>query len=142
MTLLGFGLTLPWIIRRTGLSEDTTDSVRSEAMLVVRDVHRQAVSALREDNAVDEDLLRRMEETLKRLAKREGGLAGLLGASGRRELDPNTGQPMDPVRLATVRYFEAMRDALADERSLGAYSTESIAQVQEVLDLEELRRTR
>lgn len=142
MTLLGFGLTLPWIIRRTGLSEDTTDSVRSEAMLVMRDVHRQAVSALREDNAVDEDLLRRMEESLKRLAKREGGLAGLLGASERRGLDPETGQPMDPVRLATVRYFEAMRDALADERSLGAYSTESIAQVQEVLDLEELRRTR
>ncbi|PFG21312.1 cation:proton antiporter [Serinibacter salmoneus] len=141
MTLLGFGLTLPWVIRRTGLGQDPSQSLHGEVVLVMRDVHRQAVSTLREDGDLDEEVVSGLAERLERIAKRDGLLARTLGA-GPQEVDPETGEPVDPIRLAAVRYFDAAREALADERSLGAYSTEAIAQVQEVLDLEELRRTR
>ncbi|MFT4082516.1 MAG: sodium:proton antiporter [Nocardioides sp.] len=130
ITLVGFGLTLPSVIARMRLRSASDKERRDAFHSLLQEVGEEAVEVV---GPVDEQTIdgepippqlaaRMKEQILPRI---------LTGVRERRETRPDA---LERSRILQRRYLDAMRDALAAERSIGAYSSETYRKVESLLD--------
>lgn len=134
-TLAIFGLSLPAVIRRAHLPADSPDAQRDLAQELLADLGKQALSnvgdlddQLIDGQPVDPELIEQMRERI---------LPRLLSMV--REGDRPPPDAMEQILIVQRRYLDAMRDALAFERSIGIYPTHTYRQVEKYLDAMEQR---
>ena len=132
-TLAIFGGTLPWLIRRLNFGEVSFDDRREEfgrLMSNLVDIVRAELGPL-EEQEVDGELVD--PEAIESLVQRFGPLFAQPG--------DDAPVPKPGVREQTLvlhrRFVVALRAALLEERSIGAYSSETFALVERILDREE-----
>ncbi len=134
-TLVLFGLTLPAVIRRMGFRSESAEDKQSAVQALLRHVGESAVDTLGpleeqtiDGEPVDPELARTLRE---RILPRV-----LSGVTQARDVRPDA---MEQTLILQHRYLDAMRDALAAERSIGAYSSQTYRQVEAILDSMEHR---
>lgn len=139
VTLLGFGGTLPLVIRLTGIQGTDRSARRDEVRELLDQVNRSSLRVL------DDDDLRRVQgeepdpQVLESLRSRYGY---------RSESDDTDAEsaPDDGIRdqflVLRRRMRQAAREELLDARSVGRYSTRAIRTAQEILDLSDAREDR
>lgn len=138
ITLVLFGLTLPAVIARLSFRAESAEDKRDAVQALLRQVGESAVDTLGplEEQEIDgspisPELVSTMKErVLPRL------LSGVRQAQGPR---PDT---LEQTLIIQRRYLDAMREGLASERSIGAYSSATYRQVEELLDSLEQRFSR
>lgn len=134
-TLLGFGGTLPWVIRRMDLSDASPQERREETTALLRSLFDTAAERLGPigEQQVDGEPVdpQAVERVVTHLAPVLSGKA-----QEHAEARPDVRAQMLVLQR---RYLEAMRDALAEERAVGAYRTETFTAVQHLLDQQETR---
>jgi CPA1 family monovalent cation:H+ antiporter len=135
VTVVGQGLTLPWLIRRLGVveSSDEEDAEELRARLTIARAALERVEALEgEDWTISESLdrVRRLYEFRQRRFKVRAG-----------KLDAD-----EDIEDRSVRYQRVMHDiygiqraALVDLRNRGEISTDVMRRVEREIDLEESR---
>lgn len=133
-TLVGFGSTLPLVIRRLNFTDasmkDRWDEISSLLRAMV-DTVSEELGPL-QDQQIDgapiaPAVIERMEKVFAPLLK---------GA-----IPPEQTRPGDRDQMIELqrRYVDALREALLDERSIGSYRSETYLKVQSVLDALERR---
>lgn len=135
ITLVGFGLTLPLVIRRMRFQAVSAEEKRDSMHALLRQIGESAVETvgpvdkqLIDGEPVDPELAATMsEQILPRI------LAGVRQA---RVTRPGA---LEQSLILQRRYLDAMRDALASERSIGVYRSDTYRQVEELLDALEQR---
>jgi monovalent cation/hydrogen antiporter len=140
VTLLGFGSTLPLIIRITGIQGRDREARRDEVRDLLDQVNRSSLRVL------DDEQRRRVDgrdpdpEVLESLRQRYGYRAISDDAE-----ESRTG-PDDGVRdqflVLRRRMRQAAREELLDARAVGTFSTRAIRTAQEILDLSDAREDR
>jgi CPA1 family monovalent cation:H+ antiporter len=135
VTLVGFGGSLPWLIRRLDFPEVTPDERRDEFTALMRTMLTDASAQLGpldkmtvDGQPIDSQVVQRVNEQF---------VPVLLGRL-RGDVQPKPGV-REQLVIIQRRYVDALRDALNDERSIGAYRSETYAAVQAILDREEQR---
>ena len=135
VTVVGEGLTLPWLIRRLGVLEDGSDEQSEElrARLVIADAAIERVDELEGEDWTREATLervRRLYEFRQRRFKIQAG-----------KIDDEDG--LEDRSLAYQRLmhevFAAQRAELLQLRNTGAISADVMRRVERELDLEEQR---
>ncbi len=134
-TLLGFGGTLPWVIRRLDLSDVSPEDRRQETTALLRSLFDTAADRL---GPVDEQLVDGEPVDPQVVERVVGHLAPVLSGTAQEHAEARPGA-REQMRTLQRRYLEAMRDALAEERAIGAYRTETFTAVQHLLDQQETR---
>lgn len=131
VTLVGFGSTLPLLIRRLDFEEISLQDRREEVGALLRTIAEQAAEELGplEELEVDGRRLEpvaidKLKQLLTPLLRARGVTAGPEPSQERRDL----------VSAVLRRYLDALREALLDERSIGAYRTVTYGKVQALLD--------
>lgn len=134
-TLLGFGGTLPWVIRRLDLSDVSPQERREETTALLRSLFDTAAERLGPigEQLVDGDPVD--PQVVERVVRH---LAPVLSGKAQEHAEARPGAREQMVTLQR-RYLEAMRDALSEERAVGAYRTETFTAVQHLLDQQETR---
>ncbi|MGN6743272.1 MAG: cation:proton antiporter [Amnibacterium sp.] len=140
VTLLGFGGTLPFVIRLTGIQGTDRRARRDEVRDLLDQVNRSSLRVL------DDDDLRRVRgqepdpQVLESLRSRYGY------RSESDDAEQAEGRPDDGIRdqflVLRRRMRQAAREELLDARSVGRYSTRAIRTAQEILDLSDAREDR
>ncbi|HWD83153.1 MAG TPA: sodium:proton antiporter [Kribbella sp.] len=137
ITLVAFGISLPGVIAKMHFTSESAEDRRDSVQELMRRIGSAAIDAVGplEDQKVDgEPLDPEVVHVLKdRIVPRL-----VSGSRQLRETKPDTREQMSVVQ---GRYLEAMREALNDERSVGAYSSDTYRQVQVFLDTVEQRFT-
>lgn len=130
ITLVLFGLTLPAVIRRMNFSGESPEDRRDAFRALLRHVGESAVDHLGpleaqtiDGEPIDPQLVKKLKD---RILPRV--LAGI------REAPTVRPDVVEQTMLLQMRYLEAMREALAAERSIGAYSSHTYRKVEAVLD--------
>ncbi|MGW7681548.1 cation:proton antiporter [Kribbella sp. NPDC054772] len=135
ITLVLFGLSLPWVIARMHFSSETAEEKRDSVQALMRQIGEAAIDAvgpLDEQTVDGERLDPVVVSTLKdRIVPRL-----VSGSQELRETKPDTREQMSIVQR---RYLDAMREALGTERSIGAYSSDTYRRVETFLDTIEQR---
>jgi CPA1 family monovalent cation:H+ antiporter len=135
ITLVMFGISLPAVIARMRFRPETAEDKRDAVQELMRQIGESAIDSvgpLDEQTVDGEPLDPEVVRTLKdRIVPRL-----VSGSQQLRETKPDTREQMSVVQR---RYLDAMREALATERSVGAYSSETYRQVQGFLDTVEQR---
>lgn len=133
-TLIGFGSTLPLVIRRmhfrAGSAHDRRAEVRS-LMSTMVDLVSEQLGPLEEQQIDGAPIEPAVIDRLSLL------FAPLL--KGATPQAPSQPDHRDQLADLTNRYLSALRDALLDERSIGNYRAETYLQVQSLLDVFERR---
>ncbi len=135
ITLVLFGLTLPALIRRMHFETESPEDRHDAVTGLMRRVGEQAVDTLGplEEQQVDGMPLDPSVVTLMK----ERILPRLVaGMTEKRRASPGT---VEQTLVVQQRYVDAMRDALATERSIGAWSSQTFRQVEALLDSLERR---
>ncbi|MDO9457587.1 sodium:proton antiporter [Nocardioides sp.] len=136
ITLVLFGLTLPAVIGAMRLRSESAEDKQGSVQALLRRIGDASVDTLGpleeqtiDGEPVDPELASTMKERI---------LPRLL--TGVRELR-DAGRPgaIEQTMIIQRRYLDAMRDALASERGIGAYSSETYRQVEALLDTLEHR---
>ncbi|HRD61158.1 MAG TPA: sodium:proton antiporter [Nocardioides sp.] len=135
ITLVLFGLTLPAVIGRMGFRLESAEEKHDSVQALLRQIGESAIDTVGpveeqtiDGEPIDPQLAAAMKErVLPRV------LAGLREARGAR---PDT---IEQTMIIQRRYLDAMRDSLATERSIGAYSSATYRQVEALLDSVEQR---
>lgn len=135
VTLVGFGLSLPWVIARMDFSDEDPADKRDAVGALLRRVGEEAIDELGpldEQSVEGEPLSPEVVEMLKdRIVPRL-----IAGAGARRDAHPGT---LEQLTVVQRRYLDAMRDALITERRIGVYSSQTYRQVEDLLDSMEQR---
>ena len=135
ITLVLFGLTLPMVITRMRFASESTEEKHDAFQALLQRVGESAVDTLGpleeqtiDGEPVDPQLAVTMkEQILPRL---------LTGIRQERDTRPAA---LEQTLIIQRRYLDAMRDALASERSIGAYRSDTYRQVEAMLDAVEQR---
>jgi CPA1 family monovalent cation:H+ antiporter len=135
VTVVGQGLTLPWLIRKLGVIESSDEEEAEElrARLTIARAALDRVDALEgEDWTISESLdrVRRLYEFRQRRFKVRAG-----------KLDADEDIEDRSVRYQRVMHeiYGTQRDALVDLRNRGEISTDVMRRVEREIDLEESR---
>jgi monovalent cation/hydrogen antiporter len=138
VTLLGFGGTLPFVIRLTGIRGTDRQTRRDEVRELLDQVNRSSLRVL------DDEEQRRVRgaepapQVLDSLRTRYGYRAD--------DPDEDRNREDDGIReqflVLRRRMRQAAREELLDARSVGMYSTRAIRTAQEILDLSDAREDR
>jgi len=135
ITLVLFGLTLPTVIRRLGFEAESAEDKQDAVQGLLRRIGETAVDSLGplEEQTIDgEPVDPQLAGTLKeRILPRL--ISGVRQAT---DVRPGT---IEQTMIIQRRYLDAMREALATERSIGAYSSHTYRQVESLLDSMEQR---
>ncbi len=135
ITLVLFGLTLPGLIARMRFRSETTAEKHDTFQALLRQVGESAIDALGplEEQTIDgEPVDPQLTTTLK-----EQILPRIL--TGIRQVDHTRPDTLEQSLILQRRYLDAMRDALASERSIGAYGSAAYRRVEALLDSYEER---
>ncbi|GAB3311391.1 sodium:proton antiporter [Epidermidibacterium keratini] len=138
VTLLGFGATLPAVIRAMRFESPTKEAKRAELVELMRSATDTVVARLgplSEQQVDGEQVDPKLAETISRR------LSPLLSGH---TLSPLAGRPdaREQVHQLQGRYLDALREAVLDEQSIGAYRTETFTAALALLDREEARLER
>ncbi|SRR5579884_1467865 len=133
VTLVGQGLSLPWLMRRLGVGDDGA-AAREEAQ--ARDAARMAAQARLDQLAAEWPAHLPLIDTLRaQYAHRASHLA----PNGREPLDEAHQQELQEHRQIRHAVIEAERDAVIDLRDQGAINDEVLHCIERELDFDELR---
>ncbi len=135
ITLVLFGLTLPGLISRMGFRPQSSREKHDAFQALLRQVGESAVDTLGplEEQTIDgEPVDPQLATTLK-----EQILPRIL--TGLRQVDHARPDALEQSLILQRRYLDAMRDALASERGIGAYGSATYRQVEALLDTYEQR---
>lgn len=136
-TVLGQGLSLPWLIRRLGLAGvgvDQTAALERQARLEAFDAALDRAEELRDEPWVPRELLSRMEQVFELRRRRltdavePGAAQALLGGA-----DAETG-----ARLRR-ELQDAQRERILELRNEGVINDEIMRKIERDLDLEDVR---
>lgn len=138
ITLVLFGLTLPAFIARMRFATASRDEQLTSFQALLRQVGESAVDTLGplEEQTIDGELV----DPKLAVALKEQILPRLI--AGVRQVHATRPDTLEQSVILQRRYLDAMRDALASERSIGAYSSQVYRQVESLLDSYEQRLTR
>lgn len=130
ISLALFGLTLPPLINRLGFEAESSDERHDAFASLLRQVGESAIDALGpleeqtvDGEPVDPELAQTMRE---RILPRM-----LTGARDVRSARPDI---IEQTMILQRRYLDAMREALATERGIGAYSSQTYRRAEQMLD--------
>jgi len=130
ITLVLFGLTLPAVIRRMRFPGESSADRHDAFRALLRQVGEDAIDNLGplesqtiDGEPIDPQLVTKLKD---RILPRV--LAGVRDAPSIR---PDV---MEQTVILQLRYLDAMRDALAAERSIGAYGSHTYRKVEAILD--------
>lgn len=130
ITLVLFGLTLPAVIRRMRFPGESSQDRHDAFRALLRQVGEDAIDALGplesqtiDGEPIDPQLVTKLKD---RILPRV--LAGVRDAPAMR---PDV---LEQTMILQRRYLDAMRDALAAERSIGAYGSHTYRKVEGMLD--------
>ncbi|MFI5624366.1 cation:proton antiporter [Nocardioides sp. NPDC051685] len=130
ITLVLFGLTLPALIRRLRFSPESAKDRHDAFRSLLQQVGESAVDSLGplesqtiDGEPIDPKLVTKLKD---RILPRV--LAGV------REAPRLRPAALEQTMILQMRYLDAMREALAAERSIGAYSSHIYARVESILD--------
>ena len=134
-TLVGFGGTLPWLIRRTGLTARPARTRNAELGQLMTQLGQRTVEVVGPMSEVRVDGKPLDPEMVEWLSSRFVPL--LRGVSvGLKQRKPGS---WERAQIVQRRYLSAMQEALWEERSIGAYPSGTYAAAQALLDREERR---
>lgn len=135
ITLVLFGLTLPMVITRLRFRTVSAEERRTAVQELLEQVGEAALAELGplaeqrvDGELVDPQVAAQLEERM---------LPRIM--SGVREVRGSRAGTLEQTLILQRRYLDAMRDALAAERSIGAYSSTTYRQAQALLDSVEQR---
>ncbi len=137
VTVVGQGLTLPWVIRRLGLIEDGADEENEElrARLVIARAALDRVEALEEEEWTRDETIERVRALYQFRKRRFAARAG--------KLDGADSDGIEERSLAYQRLmheiYAAQRSELVRLRNTREISSEVMRRVERELDLEEQR---
>jgi len=138
LSLLLYGGTLPWVIRTLRVRGSDPGTARTELESLMTDLSEAAVASVGgpdelviDGTTLDPELLTEVTDRFQKLRE------GRLGSGSSRDLTRR--QQLHLVRRV---YVDAMREALHEERAIGAYSTAALTKAEQLLDSEELRLER
>jgi Na+/H+ antiporter len=137
VTVVGQGLTLPWLIRRLGLIEDGADEENEElkARLVIARAALDRVEALEDEEWTREETMERVRALYRFRKRRFAARAG--------KLDDADSDGIEERSLAYQRLmheiYAAQRSELVRLRNTREISSEVMRRVERELDLEEQR---
>ena len=135
ITLVLFGLTLPAVIARMGFRLESAEERHDSVQGLLRLIGESAIDTVGpvEEQTIDgEPIDPRLAEAMK-----ERVLPRIL--AGIRQVRDARPDSIEQTMIIQSRYLDAMRDALATERSIGAYSSATYRQVEALLDSVEQR---
>ncbi|WP_340538800.1 cation:proton antiporter [Nocardioides sp. GXZ039] len=138
ITLGLFGLTLPAVISRLDFRTVSAEERRNSFRALLRQIGEHAIDELGplEEQTVDgEPVDPALAEAL-----RETILPRLL--TDVREVRRPRHDALEQSRILQRRYLDALREALADERRIGAYRSDTYKRVEALLDAHEQRIVR
>ena len=136
-SLLLYGGTLPLLIRALGVSGVDPRKERDEVAELMGDISATAVAAMGptdriviDGKAIDPAVAEEMLTWLDRVRENRG------------ETTPEAISLASQRMLLHREFMSLMRDALHEERAIGAYSTGALAQASSLIDAQELRLER
>lgn len=136
VTLLGQGLTLPWVIRKLGVVGSDRAADRAELANLYQEIATVGLAALdnpelrREDGELfDPEVVERVREDSVMMGE----------AVIERSADDDRRRPHEQRRELRLRVLQAERAAFLDARATGSYSSRILDRAQRMLDLEESR---
>lgn len=134
VSLLVYGGTLPLLIRRLGVSGVDPDRERAEVVELFSDITSAAASHLGpldrvviDGQPIDPDLAAEQLAWLERVEERRG------------DTTPEALSLRSQRLLLNRTFIALMRDALHEERAVGAYSTGALTRASAMIDAQELR---
>ncbi|WP_299051022.1 sodium:proton antiporter [uncultured Nocardioides sp.] len=135
VTLVAFGLTLPAVIRRTGIEAASAEDQRDAVHALLRQVGSSALETVGPPEDLEVDGSPVDPEVAATIKDRV--LPRLVAGVNERRTAP-AGAIEQSLGIQRV-YLDAMRDALASERRVGAYPTATYRRVESLLDAMEQR---
>ncbi|WP_420111159.1 cation:proton antiporter [Pseudactinotalea sp.] len=139
VSLLLYGGTLPVVIRRMRVRSSDASAVRSELDALMTGLGEQAIAAVGpidelaiDGHPIDPEIVADVTARYEKLREARPDPAATEGTLSRRQ----------QIALMRRIYLDAMREALHEERAIGAYSTAAFTQAEQLLDAEELRLDR
>ncbi len=139
VSLLLYGGTLPWMIRWMKIPTADASEERSELSDLMGSLSSSAAASLGdgddlviEGQQIDPDVVATVVERHRSMREMRQEAAEHPEALSRRA----------QVALISRYYIDAMREALHDERAVGAYSTAVLTQAEAILDAQELQLDR
>ena len=135
VTVVGEGLTLPWLIRKLGVLDDGTDEESEElkARLVIARAALDRVEELEEEEWTQDDTLERVRALYRFRKRRFAAQAGAIdGSDGIEERSLAYQRLMHEI-------YTSQRAALVELRNNRRISVEVMRRVERELDLEESR---
>ncbi|MBS2938004.1 sodium:proton antiporter [Nocardioides sp. J2M5] len=133
VSLLLYGGTLPYVIRRLGVSGTDPDTHRDEVRDLFGGITSRAVAALGPTDAIVVDG-RPIDPAVA-----EEMLGWLTRARDRGDDSPEALSQASQRVLLHREFVARMRDALHEEQAIGAYSTDALRQASQMIDAQELR---
>lgn len=135
LTLVGFGATLPWLIRRVNFTAPPAARRHAELSQLMKTLGERTVDSVGALDEVEVDGERLEPKTVRWISNRfEPLLSGELAAFKQHRPDS-----YEKALIVQRRYLAAMRDALWEERSIGGHSSSTYERAQVLLDREERR---
>ena len=135
VTVLGQGLTLPWLIRRLGVVEDGTEEEREElrARLVIARAALDRVGELEQEDWTRDGTIERVRRLYEFRQRRFKVRAG--------KLEDEDGMEEGSLLFQRLMHeiYAAQRHALVELRNSSQISSEVMRRVERELDLEESR---
>lgn len=133
VSLLLYGGTLPYVIRRLGVSGTDPDVHRDEVRDLFGGITARAVAALGPADAIVLDG-RPIDPAVA-----EEMLGWLSRARDQRDDSPEALSHASQRVLLHREFVARMRDALHEEQAIGAYSTDALRRASQMIDAQELR---
>ena len=140
VTLLGFGGTLPGVIRLTRLRGTDRQARRDEVRELLEQVNRSSLRVLDDEEQRKVGGEEPDPRVLESLRARYGYRADPDDEEAAEGRDDDTVR--DQFLVLRRRMRQAAREELLDARSVGEYSTRAIRTAQEILDLSDAREDR
>ncbi len=135
VTLYGLGGTLPLVIRTTKISGGGAEAHRTEVRELLSTVNRAAIAMLNDPERTAIDGAQPDPATLARLrARYERPTTSEIADDAEGQITERS-----QILILDERMRDSARAELLDARALGSYSSEAIASVQRLLDIEESR---
>src|SRR4051794_2106719 len=137
VTIVGQGLTLPWLIRRLGVQDDGSEEAHEElvARLVAAEAALRCLDDVADEGWARDDTLERMRGLYRFRQRRFKVRAG--------KLDDEDGGGIEDRSLAYQRLIHAVstaqREAVVQLRNNGDISSDVMHRLERELDLEETR---
>jgi monovalent cation/hydrogen antiporter len=135
LSLLGYGGTLPRLIRATGITRENAQEVRDELDSVLDELLQRAGDQV----GRPEDLMIEGEPVAPAVLERVRAAMSRLGRARDDLQRPEALSERQQAAVLQRRYLDALREGLREERAVGAYSTRTLQRVERLLDAEELR---